>query len=319
MKADSIHLPVLLGETVEWLSPPPDGIVVDLTVGMGGHSAELLKRIPAGRLIGLDQDVEALQHASLALKDPRVTLVKANFADILNVLKDLSLSEVDRVLMDIGVSSLQLDSPLRGFSFQQNGPLDMRMDASASLTAADVVNTYGEERLANVIYEYGEERRSRHLAGAIVRAREQKPFETTEELANLARKVLGNPRPKKGETYKHPATRLFQAIRIEVNQELEVLQTALKAAVSVLKPGGRLAVITFHSLEDRIVKQFFKRESADCVCPPHIPQCVCDHKASLEILTRKPIIASEIEMVQNPRSRSAKLRVAQKLTVGGAV
>jgi len=286
LKADSVHLPVLLRETVEWLSPPPDGIVLDCTVGMGGHSAELLKHIPRGRLVGLDQDVEALQHAGLALQgDPRVTLVKANFADLLKVLKDNSLSEVDSVLMDIGVSSLQLDSPLRGFSFQQNGPLDMRMDSSAPLTAADVVNTYPE----------------------------QKPFETTEELALLAKKVLGSPKPKKGESFKHPATRLFQALRIEVNQELEVLKSALKDALSVLKPGGRLAVITFHSLEDRIVKQYFKSESVDCICPPRIPQCVCGHKASIELLTRKPVEASEEEIAQNPRSRSAKLRVVQKL------
>jgi len=314
LKADAVHLPVLLRETVEWLSPPPDGIVLDCTVGMGGHSAELLKHIPRGRLVGLDQDVEALQHAGLALQgDPRVTLVKANFADLLKVLKDNSLSEVDSVLMDIGVSSLQLDSPLRGFSFQQNGPLDMRMDASASLTAADVVNTYPEEKLANVIYEYGEERKSRQIANAIVRHREQKPFETTEELALLAKKVLGSPKPKKGESFKHPATRLFQALRIEVNQELEVLKSALKDALSVLKPGGRLAVITFHSLEDRIVKQYFKSESVDCICPPRIPQCVCGHKASIELLTRKPVEASEEEIAQNPRSRSAKLRVVQKL------
>jgi len=303
---------------VEWLSPPPDGIVVDLTVGMGGHSSELLKLIPNGRLIGLDQDVEALQHASLALKDPRVTLIKANFADLLNVLTELSLSEVDCVLMDIGVSSLQLDSPSRGFSFQQNGPLDMRMDSSASLTAADVVNSYREDQLANIIYEYGEERKSRQLANAIVRRRAQKPFETTDELALLAKQVLGNPKPKKGESYKHPATRLFQALRIEVNQELEVLKTALKASLSVLKPGGRLAVITFHSLEDRIVKQYFKTESIDCVCPPRIPQCICGHKASVELLTRKPIEASDEEVQRNPRSRSAKLRVVQKLSTGGA-
>jgi 16S rRNA (cytosine1402-N4)-methyltransferase len=314
LKADSVHLPVLLRETVEWLSPPPDGIVVDCTVGMGGHSTELLKHIPRGRLVGLDQDVEALQHASLALQgDPRVTLVKANFADLLNVLKEFSLSEVDSVLMDIGVSSLQLDSPVRGFSFQQNGPLDMRMDASASLTAADVVNTYREEQLANVIYEYGEERKSRQLANAIVRAREHKPFETTEELALLAKRVLGSPRPKKGESFKHPATRLFQALRIEVNRELEVLKTALKDTVSILRPGGRLAVITFHSLEDRIVKQYFKSESVDCICPPRIPKCVCGHKASIELLTRKPVEASEEEIQQNPRSRSAKLRVIKKL------
>jgi len=176
-----------------------------------------------------------------------------------------------------------------------------------------VVNTYPEEKLANVIYEYGEERKSRQIANAIVRHREQKPFETTEELALLAKKVLGSPKPKKGESFKHPATRLFQALRIEVNQELEVLKSALKDALSVLKPGGRLAVITFHSLEDRIVKQYFKSESVDCICPPRIPQCVCGHKASIELLTRKPVEASEEEIAQNPRSRSAKLRVVQKL------
>lgn len=313
MKADEIHLPVLLRETVELLSPPPNGVVVDLTVGMGGHSSELLKHIPNGRLIGLDQDVEALQHARQTLSDPRVTLVKANFANILNVLNDLHLSEVDSVLMDIGVSSLQLDSPARGFSFMHDGPLDMRMDASASLTAADVVNTYPEKKLADVIYEYGEERKSRQLANAIVRHREQKPFETTDQLAHLAKQVLGSPRPKHGESAKHPATRLFQALRIEVNQELEVLQTALKDVLSVLKPGGRFAVITFHSLEDRIAKQYFKQESVDCICPPHIPMCICGHKAQVELVTRKPVTASEEELQTNPRSRSAKLRVVQKL------
>jgi len=313
LKADEIHLPVLLRETVELLSPPPNGVVVDLTVGMGGHSSELLKHIPNGRLIGLDQDVEALQHARQTLSDPRVTLVKANFANILNVLNDLHLSEVDSVLMDIGVSSLQLDSPARGFSFMHDGPLDMRMDASASLTAADVVNTYPEKKLADVIYEYGEERKSRQLANAIVRHREQKPFETTDQLAHLAKQVLGSPRPKHGESAKHPATRLFQALRIEVNQELEVLQTALKDVLSVLKPGGRFAVITFHSLEDRIAKQYFKQESVDCICPPHIPMCICGHKAQVELVTRKPVTASEEELQTNPRSRSAKLRVVQKL------
>ncbi len=315
MKADDVHLPVLLRETVELLSPPPNGVVVDCTVGMGGHSSELLKRIPNGRLIGLDQDKEALQHARLKLDDPRVTLVQANFANLLDVLSDLSVSEVDCVLMDIGVSSLQLDSPERGFSFQQAGPLDMRMDLSAPLTAADVVNTYPEKKLADVIYEYGEERKSRQLANAIVRHRAQKPFETTEELAHLAKQVLGSPRPKHGESFKHPATRLFQALRIEVNQELEVLQKALKDVLSVLKTGGRLGVITFHSLEDRIVKQYFKQESVDCLCPPHIPQCICGHKAQVEILTRKPVVATDEEMQMNPRSRSAKLRVVRKLAV----
>jgi len=311
LTADPVHVPVLLKEVVEWLSPPPDGVVLDLTVGMGGHSVEILKLIPKGRLIGVDQDVDALQHARLALKgDPRVSLFKANFADLLWVLMDLSVPEVDSVLMDIGVSSLQLDEARRGFSFSQEGPLDMRMDTASGHTAAWVVNTYSEEKLSKIIFEYGEERKARALARAIVKAREVKHLETTSELASLAQSVLRQGK-KPGE--KHAATRLFQAIRIEVNRELQVLEKGLRKAVSVLKPGGRIAVITFHSLEDRIVKQFFKLESTDCICPPDIPQCVCGHKANLKTLTGKPVTASEAELEQNPRARSAKLRVAEKL------
>jgi 16S rRNA (cytosine1402-N4)-methyltransferase len=298
-----------LAETVEWLSPPIDGTVLDGTIGLGGHAAEILKRLSHGRYVGLDQDVDALQHAGRALKDdPRVILRQANFADLLDVLTNLGISEVDSVLMDIGVSSLQLDSPLRGFSFQHSGPLDMRMDQSSDFSASRVVNSYPEEKLAKVLWEYGEEPKSRALARAIVKAREEKPFETTDELAALAKRVLYKPGPQK-----HPATRLFQAIRMEVNQELQALEKGLASALKVLKPGGRMAVISFHSLEDRIVKQFFKRESVDCVCPPEMPFCQCDHKASLKILTNKPVTASETEMEQNPRSRSAKLRVAEKL------
>ncbi len=319
LTADQVHLPVLLKEAVELLSPPPDGVVLDLTVGMGGHSQELLKLLPKGRLVGLDQDVDALQHAGRALrKDPRVSLFKANFADLLWVLKDLSISEVDSVLMDIGVSSLQLDTAHRGFSFNQEGPLDMRMDTTSGHTAAWVLNTYPEEKLSKIIFEYGEEPKARALARAILRAREQKPFERTGELADLALRVCGRPRSKKGHHSKHPATRLFQAIRIEVNRELEMLKKGLRTSLRVLKPGGRIAVITFHSLEDRIVKQFFKMEATNCLCPPEILQCVCGHKASLRILTGKPVSASEEELTQNPRSRSAKLRVAEKLRVEGA-
>ena len=311
LKAEPLHQPVLLKEAVDWLSPPPDGVVLDLTVGMGGHSQELLKHIPRGRLVGVDQDVDALQHAGLALrKDPRVSLYKANFADLLWVLADLSISEVDSVLMDIGVSSLQLDTASRGFSFSQEGPLDMRMDTAAGHTAAWVVNTYPEEKLSKVIFEYGEEPKARALARAIVAQRAVKPLETTSELSALAQRVIHKGK-KPGE--KHPATRLFQALRIEVNRELEVLQKGLKLAVKFLKPGGRIAVITFHSLEDRIVKQYFKTESTDCLCPPDIPQCVCGHKATLKLLTRKAVTASEAELDQNPRARSAKLRVAEKL------
>jgi 16S rRNA (cytosine1402-N4)-methyltransferase len=284
---------------------------------MGGHSTELLKSLPNGRLIGVDQDVDALQHAGRALRaDPRVSLYKANFADLLWVLRDLSVSEVDSVLMDIGVSSLQLDTPARGFSFQQEGPLDMRMDNTQGITAGYVVNTYPEEELSRIIHEYGEDHKARALARGIVQARQIKPFQTTTELAQVAQKVLGNPR-QRGET-KHPATRLFQAIRIEVNHELTVLKKGLAMAVKFLKPGGRIGVITFHSLEDRMVKQYFKTESTQCLCPPGIPQCICGHKAILKLVTRKPVTATNEEMASNPRSRSAKLRVAQKLPVGGA-
>lgn len=307
----SVHRPVLLREAVEGLSPPPDGVVLDLTVGMGGHSTELLKRLPNGRLIGLDQDVDALQHAGLALRgDPRVSLYKANFADLLWVLKDLSVNEVDSVLMDIGVSSYQLDTPERGFSFLQDGPLDMRMDRTSGFTASEILNNSPEQELSKIFFEYGEESKARALARAIVAARAVEPLRTTFQLADLAKRVLGRPR---GRNSKHPATRLFQALRIKVNRELDVLQKGLRSALSALKPGGRIAVITFHSLEDRIVKQFFKAEATDCLCPPDLPMCACGHKASLKILTNKPVSPSMEEVAENPRSRSAKLRVAEKL------
>ncbi len=317
LTADRLHTPVLLKEAVDLLSPPPDGVVLDLTVGMGGHAQELLKRLPNGRLVGVDQDADALQHAGLALKkDPRVSLFKANFADLLWVLEDLPFKEVDSVLMDIGVSSLQLDSAHRGFSFTQSGPLDMRMDTASGHTAAWVVNTYSEEELTKILFEYGEERKARVLAKAIVKARSVKQIDTTGELSAIAQSVLKQGK-KSGE--KHPATRLFQAVRIEVNRELKVLEKGLKNAVKVLKPGGRIAVITFHSLEDRLVKQYFKKESTDCLCPPDIPQCVCGHKASLKLVTRKAVIAGEEELEQNSRARSAKLRVAEKLPKAVAV
>ena len=316
LKAERLHTPVLLNEVVSLLSPPSDGVVLDLTVGMGGHAQELLKLIPRGRLVGLDQDADALQHAGLALKkDPRVSLYKANFADLLWVLMDLSISEVDSVLMDIGVSSLQLDTPERGFSFTHDGPLDMRMDKASGHTAAWVVNTYPEEKLADVIFKFGEESKARRLARAIVQARAKKPIETTLELSAVAQSVI-----KQGEKpgEKHAATRLFQALRIEVNHELISLEKGMRKAIEFLKPGGRIAIITFHSLEDRIVKQYFKTESTDCLCPPDIPQCVCGHKATLKLVTRKAVTASEEELERNPRARSAKLRVAEKLPKAGA-
>jgi len=215
------------------------------------------------------------------------------------------------VLMDIGVSSLQLDTAGRGFAFSNEGPLDMRMDAAQTLTAARVVNTYPEEKLSKIIHEYGEEPKARSLAREIVKARKQKPLETTGELAALAKRVCF--KPGQGKPSRHPATRLFQAIRMEVNGELQALEKALEAVPPVLKAGGRLAVITFHSLEDRLAKQFLKKESSDCICPPGLPLCVCGHKASLKILTPKPVAASEAEVQANPRSRSAKLREGEKL------
>ncbi len=314
LNPENAHQPVLLKEAVEWLSPPPDGVVLDLTVGMGGHSQELLKHLSSGRLVGIDQDVDALQHAGLALKkDPRVSLFKANFADLLWVLKDLSISEVNSVLMDIGVSSYQIDSAERGFSFIKDGPLDMRMDQATGRTAAWILNNYPEERLSKVIYEFGEEPKARALARTIVQVRSLKPFETTLELVRIAERVCGKTIKNGGKLRHHPATRLFQALRIEVNKELEVLSKGLRAALKVLAQSGRIAVITFHSLEDRIVKEFFKTESTNCLCPPDLPQCVCGHKASLRILTKKPVTASEAEVAQNPRARSAKLRVAEKI------
>jgi len=302
------HLPVLPNEVLTALAPQPGGKFLDGTLGGGGHAALVLQAVgPTGFLYGIDQDPRALQEATerLAAIGPNFELRRGNFGDVLQTWPPEPL---DGILLDIGVSSHQLDTPERGFSFWREGPLDMRMDPNAPTTAADLVNQLDERSLADLLFRYGEERLSRPVARAIVERRKQKPFSTTTELSEVVSRVV--PRSKDGI---HPATRTFQGLRIAVNDELGVLERALPAAVSRLAPGGRLAVITFHSLEDRIVKQFMRAEEKGCTCPPRLPMCVCGRKPTLEVLTSKPIVATPDETEQNPRSRSAKLRVARRI------
>ncbi len=302
------HLPVLPDEVLAALAPEKGGKVLDGTLGGGGHAALLFQAVgPEGFLYGIDQDPRALQEAEarLAAIGPNFELRRGNFGE---VLQSWPPEPLDGILLDIGVSSHQLDTPERGFSFWREGPLDMRMDPNAPTTAADLVNQLDERSLADLLFRYGEERLSRPVARAIVARRQQKPFETTTELSDVVSRVV--PRSKDGI---HPATRTFQGLRIAVNDELGVLERALPAAVQRLKPGGRLAVITFHSLEDRIVKQFMRAEEKGCVCPPRIPMCVCGKAPTVEVETSKPIIATAEETDRNPRARSAKLRVARRI------
>lgn len=292
------------------LAPRPGGRFIDATVGTGGHAAGVLATTaPHGQLLGLDRDLAALAVARerLSTYGERVRLVQASFADLAAIARTQGFVAVDGVLFDLGLSSLHLADPSRGFSFQAEGPLDMRFDPTQDLTAADLVNNLSMNDLAELLYQYGEERESRRIARAIVQAR---PIRTTRQLAEVVARAVGGRRGRI-----HPATRTFQALRIAVNDELAQLQAALPQAVALLRPGGRLAVITFHSLEDRIVKEFMRRESRDCICEPGLPVCVCGHTASLRLITRKPITPSAEEVQANPRSRSAKLRVAEK--VGG--
>ncbi|ABB14552.1 16S rRNA (cytosine(1402)-N(4))-methyltransferase RsmH [Carboxydothermus hydrogenoformans] len=305
------HVPVLLNETIEHLNLKAGGVYVDATLGGGGHSEEILKRADC-RVVGLDQDEDALNHAAkrLAPFGDRFIPVKSNFRNIRKVVYRLGLDAVDGVLMDLGVSSFQLDNPLKGFSFQHDGPLDMRMDPQNPKTAADVVNTYPEKELIRIFYEYGEERYAPQIARAIVKRREKKPFTSTLELAEEIIRAV----PAKARREKHPAKRVFQAIRIEVNDELSSLEEGLVGAVEVLKPGGRIVVITFHSLEDRLVKNFFRREENPCICPKDFPMCVCGKKPRLKVITKKPLVPSEEEIEKNRRAHSAKLRAAEKLS-----
>ena len=306
------HTPVLLGEVVAQLQPRRGGLYVDCTVGGGGHAEAILRAsAPEGRLIGLDCDDEALaaSRERLAAHEGRVQLVHANFAELQETLMSLGVTAVDGLVFDVGVSSRQFDEPSRGFSFQREGPLDMRMNQAAGPAAADVLRDASVEELTRIFRVYGEERRARAIAVRIDRDRTRQPITTTLQLAGLVEQVLG---PKRGSGI-HPATRVFQALRIQVNHELENLQRGLVAAVNVLRSGGRLAVISFHSLEDRIVKQFFVRLSTGCVCPPQLVGCACGRQEVLRLVTRKPVMSTSEEVQQNPRARSAKLRVAEKI------
>jgi 16S rRNA (cytosine1402-N4)-methyltransferase len=306
------HTPVLLQEVVEQLQPRRGGLYVDGTVGGGGHAAALLRASgPDGRLIGLDWDDEAISQARERLGEfeGRVQLVRANFAELERVLMNLDVPAVDGVLFDLGVSARQFDEPMRGFSFVRPGPLDMRMDRQSPTTAREIILTASELELTRIFLEYGEERRARAIARAVIRERERGgQFTTTTDLAQLVERVLG---PKRGKI--HPATRVFQALRIAVNRELESLPAGLVAAVRALRSGGRLAVISFHSLEDRIVKMFFREQSTGCVCPAGLPVCGCGRREVLRVVTRRPIVPSAEEIAINPRARSAKLRVAEKI------
>lgn len=306
------HTSVLLEEVLENLAIKPDGIYVDGTLGGGGHSFHILERLTdGGRLIGIDQDTEAIAAASerLAQFGDAVTIVHDNYEHIAEVLADLSVSGVDGILLDLGVSSYQLDNPERGFTYRTDAPLDMRMDQSSALTARDIVNTYPEEELTRILREYGEERCAARIASNIVRQRKIKPLETTGELSSIVRaSIPGKMREKGG----NPDKRTFQAIRIACNRELDVLRDSLDSMIDLLNPGGRLCVITFHSLEDRIVKNAFRRNENPCTCPPEFPVCVCGKKSKGRVVTRKAIAPSARELEVNRRSASAKLRVFEK-------
>ena len=307
------HVSVLLRECIEALQIKPNGIYVDCTTGGGGHSLEIAKRLTdGGRLIAIDRDEDALRAAGKRLADfaDRVTFVNSNYAMLQSVLADLGIPGVDGVLADLGVSSYQLDTAERGFSYMQDAPLDMRMDREQPLRAYDVVNTYSEEELRRILYDFGEEKFARNIAANIVKKRSERPIETTLELAELVKASMPKTAREGGH---HPAKRTFQAIRIEVNSELSSIPPALDAAVHALNPGGRIAVITFHSLEDRLVKQKFAALSSGCTCPREFPVCVCGKKPVVRVITKKPVTAGEDELEVNPRSRSAKLRVAEKI------
>lgn len=306
------HVSVLLQEAVDGLAVKSDGIYVDGTTGGGGHSYEICRRLGAdGKLICIDQDAEALEAAKKRLEPfaGKVTMVKSNYAQMREVLGQQGIHKVDGIVLDLGVSSYQLDNVQRGFSYREDAALDMRMDREQTLSARDIVNEYPEEELYRIIKEYGEERFARNIARNICRKRQDKPVETTFELVDIIRGSM----PAKARNGKsHPAKRTFQAIRIECNQELEVLRQALNDMVDLLNDGGRISIITFHSLEDRMVKTSFRKYENPCTCPPNFPVCVCGNKPKGKVITRKPILPSEEECEENTRSKSAKLRVFER-------
>ena len=303
------HEPVMLSQCIEGLNINPDGVYVDGTLGGGGHSSAICGMLsPAGTLIGTDADRDALEAAGQKLKDKkcRIHLVNSNYADIKDVLADLGIEKIDGALLDLGVSSFQLDNPQRGFSYMNDAPLDMRMDTRQKMTARDIVNDYTEADLYRVIRDYGEDKFAKNIAKHIVQARAVKPVETTAELSEIIRASIPMKFQKKSG---HPAKRTFQAIRIELNRELDVLRDSLDDMIDLLNPGGRLCIITFHSLEDRIVKSAFRKNENPCTCPPDFLVCVCGKKSKGSIITKKPILPSEEELEYNSRSKSAKLRI----------
>ncbi len=306
------HVSVLLDECIQSLNIKPDGIYVDGTLGGAGHSAQIAKRLTTGRLIGIDRDPKALKAASERLAEyaDRVTLVHSNFSQIDQVLEELGIDGVDGILLDLGVSSPQLDEAERGFSYMADAPLDMRMNSEDTLSAYDVVNTWPKEELRRILYEYGEERYAPQIAAAIERRRNDKPIETTLELVDVIRSAMP---PQALREKQHPAKRSFQAIRIAVNDELGAVGRVMEVSVPKLNKGGRLAIITFHSLEDRIVKNAMAAAAKGCTCPPEFPVCVCGNQPKVKLITRKPIVSGEEELERNPRARSAKLRVCEKL------
>jgi len=307
------HIPVLLDEIIDILNPQNGEVFVDCTLGGGGHSKEIVKRIiPQGHLIGIDQDTNALAAAQANLIDylDNVTFVHSNYENLENILTEYSPEGIDGILFDLGVSSHQLDEGERGFSYMQDAPLDMRMDRKSTFTAKELINTYSAEDLERIIKDYGEERWAKRIVQFIVEARKKEPIETTGQLVDIIKKAIPAGARREGP---HPAKRTFQAIRIEVNRELEVLEKTIDTAVKFLKPGGRIGIISFHSLEDRIVKEKFKYLALDCICPKELPICQCEKKPLIRILTKKPIIANKQELASNPRARSAKFRAAIKI------
>ncbi len=306
------HYPVMLHECIEGLNIRPDGVYVDGTLGRAGHSMEIAKRLTTGRLYCIDRDIAAIEAARDKLSPwmDRVSLIHGNFTDLDRLLEEYNAPPADGMLFDFGVSSPQLDDPARGFSYMQDAPLDMRMDQSQPLTARTVVNEWSQEELKRILYQYGEERYAPAIAAAIVRAREESPIETTLQLVEVIRSAMPAPALREKQ---HPAKRSFQAIRIAVNDELTAAQRVIDQAVPRLAKGGRLCVITFHSLEDRIVKNGFGTFAKGCTCPPDFPVCVCGKKPTLKSVSKKPVLPSQKELEENPRSRSAKLRIAEKL------
>ncbi|MBR4733033.1 MAG: 16S rRNA (cytosine(1402)-N(4))-methyltransferase RsmH [Lachnospiraceae bacterium] len=305
------HYSVLLNETIEELQVKPDGIYLDGTLGGGGHAYQVCKRLTGGHFYGIDQDAAAIQAASERLKEfgSRVTILRDNYQNAKALLEGMQVTQVDGIVLDLGVSSYQLDTEERGFSYRYDAPLDMRMDQRQSLTARDIVNTYSEKELYSIIRDYGEDPFAKNIAKHIAKARAEKPIETTFELNEVIKAAI----PAKMRANGHPSKQTFQAIRIECNHELEVLKNALDGFIDLLAPNGRLCIITFHSLEDRIVKNAFRRNENPCTCPPGFPVCTCGKVSKGKVITRKPILPGEEELTENNRSKSAKLRVFEKI------